>query len=299
MIALDLATHDDIYRFALFEVQFKELWYSLTNSLEELLKELRQKREAVDIDFKKQVEAIFQACRSHTGIPSIQEIEQRFCLEKSYAVVYEKYLNEIRAHLSKHLSSLDSGLERSLEKVKLQVAQILIDKGQLGKLTQAQGIEVFEAIATQIPNELIPGIPSQLKYGFQTLAKFQLSYRGFLQYRIRKCLDGLTPNEPETLKLSPSSSAEQVLLNLKIAYAEAITKCERALKGLLCEPNQVIYAIVEEFLDSILRAKNVESEWRIFLQDAREQIWQEFQDLGDSSYTAGKENLHFVNVRRN
>lgn len=291
-MALDLATHDDIHRFALFEVKFQELWCAVTNSLEELLKELRQKREAVDMDFKKQVEAVFLACRSHTGIPSIQEIEQRFCIEKSYAVVYEKYLNEIRAHLSKHLSSLDNGLERSLDNVKLQVAQILIDKGHLGKLTQAQGVEFIEAIATQIPNELIPGIPSQLKYGFQTLAKFQLSYRGFLQYRIRKYLDGLTPNEPATLKLSASSSAEQVLLNLKIAYAEAIGKCEKALKGLLCEPSQVIYAIVEEFLDCILRAKDVESEWRIFLQDVRGQIWQEFQDLGDGAKRPSQKEEH-------
>ncbi|NMG22043.1 hypothetical protein [Brasilonema bromeliae] len=280
--ALDLATHDDIHGLALFEVKFKELWLAVTNSLEELLTELRQKREAVDMDFKKQVEAVLQTCRSDTGIPSIQEIKQRFCLEKSYETIYEKYLNEIRAHLSKHLSSLDIGLERSLNKVKSQVTQILMDKGHLEKLTPAKGTEFMEAIAKQIPDELIPGIPSQLKYGLQTLAKFKLSYRGFLQYRIRKCLDGLTPNQPATLKLSASSSAEQVLLNLKIAYAEAVSKCEKALKELLCEPSQVIYAIVEEFVDCILRARDVESEWRIFLQDVRRQIWQEFQHLADT-----------------
>lgn len=280
--ALDLATHDDIHGLGLFEEKFKELWLAVTNSLEELLTELRQKRETVDMDFKKQVEAVLQTCRSDTGIPSIKEIEQRFCLEKSYETIYEKYLNEIRAHLSKHLSSLDIGLERSLNKVKSQVIQILMDKGHLEKLTQAKGGEFMEAIAEQIPNELIPGIPSQLKYGLQTLAKFKLSYRGFLQYRIRKCLDGLTPNQPSTLKLSASSSAEQVLLNLKIAYAEAVSKCEKALKELLREPSQIIYAIVEEFVDCILRAKDVENEWRIFLQDVRGQIWQEFQHLSDT-----------------
>ena len=275
--ALDLATHDDIDRFALFEVKFKELWWALTNSLEKLLKELRKKREAVDMDFKKQVEAAFQACRSDTGIPSIQEIEQRFCVEKSYAIVYEKYLNEIRAHLSKHLLLIDRGLERSLDKVKSQLAQVLMEKGHLGKLTQAKGTEFIADIAAQIPDELVPGIPSQLKYGFQTLAEFKLSYRGLLQYRIRKHLDGLTPNEPATLKLSASPSAEQVLLNLKIAYAETISKCEKALKELLSEPSLAIYAIVEEFIDCILRTQDVESEWRIFLQDVREQIWQELQ----------------------
>jgi hypothetical protein len=254
--------------------------------LEKLQGELRKKREAVDIDFKKQVEAALQACRSDTGIPSIQEIEQRFCVEKSYAIVYEKYLNEIRAHLSKHLLLIDKGLQRSLDKIKSQVAQVLIEKGCLGKLTQAKGTEFIAAIAAQIPDEVIPGIPSQLKYGFQTLAEFKLSYRGLLQYRIRKHLDGLTPNEPATLKLSGSPSAEQVLLNLKIAYAETIGKCEKGLKELLSEPSQAIYAIVEEFIDCILRAQDVESEWRIFLQEMRGQIWQEFQQLGGSAKPA-------------
>lgn len=281
--ALDLATHDDIHGFALFEIKFQELWWVLTNSLEKLLLELRKKREAVDIDFKKQVEAALQTCRSHTGIPSIQEIEQRFCIEKSYAIVYEKYLNQIRAHLSKHLLLLDIGLQRSLDKVKSQIAQVLMEKGRLARLTQAKGTEFIEAIAAQIPDELISGIPSQLKYGLQTLAEFKLSYRGLVQYRIRKHLDGLTPNEPATLKLSASPSAEQVLLNLKIAYAETIGKCEKALKELLSEPSQAIYAIVEEFIDCILRAQDVESEWRIFLQDVQGQIWEEFQQLGEST----------------
>ncbi|ARV61782.1 hypothetical protein BZZ01_26975 [Nostocales cyanobacterium HT-58-2] len=279
--ALDLATQDDIHGFALFEAKFQEIWQELTKNFEKLLKGLRQKREAVDIDFKKQLEVTLQACRSDTGIPSIQEIEQRFCIEKNYTIVYEKYLNEIRAHLSKHLLSLESGLQRSLDKVKLQVAKILIEQGRLGKLVQAQDSEFIEAIAAQMPDELIPGIPSKLKYGFQTLAEFELSYRGFLQHRIRKHLDGLSPNEPATLKLSTSQSAEQVLLNLKIAYAETVGKCEKALKDLLCEPSQAIYAIVEEFIDCILRDQDVESEWRIFLQDARGQIWQEFQHNGD------------------
>ncbi|WP_017318914.1 hypothetical protein [Mastigocladopsis repens] len=281
--ALDLATHDDVHRFALFEIKFQELWSDVTNSLEKLLLEQKKKREAVDIDFKKQLEVTLQTCRSDTGIPSIQEIEQRFCLEKSYALVYEKYLNEIRAHLSKHLLLLDSGLQRSLDKVKSQVAQVLIEKGHLGRLTETKGTEFIEAIAVQIPDELIPGIPSQLKYGFQTLAQFDLTYRGLLQHRIRKHLNGLTPNEPATLKVSASPSAEQVLLNLKIAYAETVSKCEKALKELLCEPSQAIYAIVEEFIDCILRARDVESEWRIFLQDVRGQIWQEFQQLGDDA----------------
>lgn len=272
---LDQATHD-VHGLTLFELKFKDLWRDLTNDFESLLYELRKKREKVDIDFKKQVEVALQACRSNTGIPSIEEIEQRNYIEKGYGIVYEKYLNEIRAHLSQHLLSLNYGLKRSLDKVKSQVAAVLIEKGLLVRLTEARSSEFIKAIAVQIPDELIPGIPSKLKYGFQILAEFELSYRGLVQHRIRQHLDELTPNEPAMLKLSTSPSAQQVLINLKIAHVETVCKCENALKDLLCEPSQAAFAIVEEFIDCIIRAKDVESEWRIFLQQVRSQVWQEF-----------------------
>lgn len=273
--ALDQVTHDT-HGLTLFEIKFKDFWRDLTNGLEKLLCELRKKREKVDIDFKKQVEAVLQACRSNTGIPSIEEIEQRNYIEKGYGIVYEKYLNEIRAHLSQHLLSLNYGLKRSLDRVKSLVAAVLIEKGLLGRLTEASSTEFIKALAVQIPDELMPGIPSKLKYGFQILASFELSYRGLVQHRIRQQLDELTPNEPAMLKLSTSPSAQQVLINLKIAHAETVCKCENALKDFLCEPSQAAFAIVEEFLDCILRTADVESEWRIFLQSVRSQVWQEF-----------------------
>ncbi len=277
--ALDRATQD-IHGLALFEIKFKELWRDLTNGLEKLLKELRNKREKVDAEFKKQVEVALQMCRSKTGIPSIEEIEQRNDIEKGYGIVYEKYLIEIRAQISQHFLSLDYGLKRSLDKVKSQVAQVLIEQGHLGGLTEAREVEFIKAIALQIPDQLIPEKPSQLKLGFQILAEFELSYRGLVQHRIRQHLDGLTPNEPKTQKLSVSS-AGQVLLNLKIAHAEAVYKCETALKNLLCEPSQAAFAIVEEFMDRIIRTPVAENEWRIFLQKVRSQIWHEFQQLGE------------------
>jgi hypothetical protein len=133
-----------------------------------------------------------------------------------------------------------------------------------------------------LPNQLILGEPSKLKFGFQLLAEFELSYRGFVQHRIRQHLDGLTPNEPATLQLSTSPSAQQVFLNLKTAHAEAVYQCENALENLLCEPSQAAFAIVEEFLDRILRAEDVESEWRIFLDDVRSEVWpDEFKQLNE------------------
>ncbi len=266
--------------FPLFLRLFDRLWNDLTNGLEELLKNLRKQREQVDMDFKEQIEAAIFACQSDTGIPTIEQIEKRNNLEKSYAIAYSKYLNEIRAHLSQNFLSLDEGLKRKIENVKLQVADVLIEQGRLGGLSSAIGAEFIKAVAEQLPEELIPGQPSNIKQGFQLLADFEISYRGFVQHRIRQHLDVLTPNEPTTLQLSKSPTAQQVLTNIKTAHAEALYKCENALQDLLYEPNQAAFAVVEEFLDRILRAAEVESEWRIFLEQVRDLVWlNEFQQL--------------------
>lgn len=256
----------DSSRIELFEQNFMQLWQEITHSFEKLLQEVRKKRQNVDIDLKKQVEVTLQVCRTYTGIPSIDEIERRVEIENSYEIVYEKYLNEVRTYFLQHLSSLDDGLKRSLEQVKSQIAEILITKTELGKLTDSKGSEFIKILATEIPDQLIPGVPSKLKVAFQILAELELNYREFILYRIRPHLDGLTPQQAQTLKLTILPSAEQVFLNLKIAHAESVRKCEKALKQLLSEPSQVAFAIVEEFVDRTIRTADVENEWRILLQ---------------------------------
>ncbi|MGL4882529.1 MAG: hypothetical protein ACRC8K_15930, partial [Waterburya sp.] len=38
---------------------------------------------------------------------------------------------------------------------------------------------------------------------------------------------------------------------------------------------QAGFAIVEEFIDRVLRAEGIEEEWQIFLQEFATQVWQE------------------------
>lgn len=269
---------------AQFEVLFDQLWNNLTSGLEKLLRNLGTQVGEQDLDFKAEVEAAIETCRNDTGIPSsIEEIEVSRDREKSYEIAYNKYLNEIRAHLSQQFLSLDNGLKRSLNRVKSQVVEVLIEQGRLGGLTEAIGGEFLGEIAEQLPEQLIPGQPSRLKFGFQILSEFMLSYRGMIQHRIRTCLNGLTPDKT-TLKLSRSPNAQQVMVSLKTLHDEAVYECEKALGKLLCEPSQAAFAIVEEFLDRVLRAEGVKIEWRIFLNEERSTVWPcEFEQLGEST----------------
>ena len=257
---------------------FDELWVELASGLEELLHDLRAERDLENLEFKQQVEAAVAACREDNGIPTESEIEKLRHSKGGYPNAYYECLNEVRAHLSQHFLLLDDVLKKAIDKVKTQVAQILIKQGRLGNLTEAKEAEFISAIADIIPDSL-----KRLKLGFQTLAEFELSYRGLIQHRIRQHLDDLTPDET-SLQLSPSPSATEVLSCLNSLHAEAIYKCETALDDLLAEPNQAAFAIVEEFLDRILRAKRVRQEWLKFLQEIYDRVWvEEFEQFGHNS----------------
>ncbi len=257
---------------------FERLWLELASGLEGLLQDLREERDVENLEFKQQIEAAVAACREDNGIPTEEEIEQLRHSKGGYPNAYYEYLNQVRAHLSQHFLLLDVCLKQEINKIKTQVAQILIEQGKLGNLTEAREAEFIRAIA-----EIVPARLKRLKLGFQTLADFHLSYRGLIQHRIRQHLDDLTPDET-SLQLSPSPSAAEVLSCLNSLHAEAIYKCETALDDLLAEPNQAAFAIVEEFLDRILRARQVKQEWLKFLQEIHPQVWiDEFKEFGHNS----------------
>ncbi|MDY6781465.1 MAG: hypothetical protein SW833_02750 [Cyanobacteriota bacterium] len=271
------------HEFPLFVQLFDSLWDDLTTGLERLLEDLREQRNLQDEDFKQEVEKALQACRDDPGIPSEAEIETRRDRAGGYPNAYYQYLNEIRAHLSQHFLSLDEGLKRGLDKVRSQVADVLIHSGRLGNLSDARGSEFLEVLAQLVPDEFFSEKPSALKLGIQILASFELSYRGLIQHRIRQHFDDLTPDET-SLQLSTSPSAKEVLTCLNSLQSEAVYRCETALDDFLAEPSQAAFAIVEEFLDRVLRAKDVKNEWRIFLEEVRADVWpREFQQLGEKT----------------
>ncbi len=275
--ALGLGAQRDSW-FPVFIRLFNKLWNDLTAGLEGLLRDLRWQRDAQDTEFRDQVNAALQACREDTGIPTIEDIKIRRDSEGSYDIAYNKYLHEIRAYLSQHFLSLDDGLKRSLDNIRSQVVDILNEQGRLNALTSCQGSEFLTAIENILPENL-----ERLRLGFHILSSFELSYRGLVQHRIRKHLDRLTPDETP-LKLSQTPSAQELLVSLQTLHAEAVYECEGTLEELLCEPSQAAYAIVEEFVDRVLRAEGVKDDWQIFLEEVRSDVWAaEFEKLGEHS----------------
>lgn len=289
-VAVELEKAKDAWRqasrddwFPKFLELFGKFWNDLTRELERLTSSMISERDTDDKNFKSAVDSAITACRSQTGVPELEEIQQKCYANGAYMTAYAESLHEVRTHLSKQFLSLDIALKESLEQAKSRVVAVLKTHGKLEKIAEGNGSEFLKQLAEKIPENL-----AGLKLGFQTLATFDLQYRGLVQHRIRRHLDVLTPNRTtyslevglldrwidiKTVKIHTSSPAEKIANNLSKAQAEAVNNCEKELKSLLKEPSQAGFAIVEEFVDRVLRAEGVRTEWQIFLQEVASDVW--------------------------
>ena len=260
---------------------FRRLWDELREELEGLIRSMIQQRDTEDNSLKLAVKEAIEHCRTHPGIPQIEQILKKRDRHASFESAYSECQHEVRTRLSKRFLGLDTALKESLESAKSQVVKVLIEYGKLRNIATGEGSEFLFDLIDKIPEDL-----QDLKLGFSTLATFDLQYRGLIQHRIRKHLDVLTPDRTKykfnhlfSNFLGHSNSneekAKKIYQNLCQAQIEAVNNCEKELKKILIEPNQASFAIVEEFIDRVLRAEGIREEWEIFLQEYADKVWQE------------------------
>jgi len=262
-----------------FEPLFKKLNTSLKVALVKLLDEFNQQRDAEDVNFfKPKVEAAIQACREDTGIPSLEEIEERHGSTGSWNITYDGFLHRLRTTLTRHFGSMDTGLKQAVDDAKERVADTLVNVGRLGGLTTVRSPEFLKVLADIVPDE-----QNHLKTAFKKLWDFKMAYEVNFHYRIRQHLDDLTPDKT-SLRPSQSPTPKEILECLDEVQKTTLFKCQEALESMYAEPSQAAFAAVEEFIDQVIRAEEAETDWRIFLFEVRSQVWpSEFEPVGEGS----------------
>ncbi|MEM6398754.1 MAG: dynamin family protein [Cyanobacteria bacterium P01_D01_bin.116] len=267
----------------LFEQLFEQFWRKLTNDLENLLAELKENQYSLDSEFEERVKNAIQRCQTEVEIPTNNhEISERRHLFGSYSTAYNELLHEIRTNFLGNFLSLDKAMQLSLENRKYLVVKIL--KSHLGELANYQEVDFLKIIYN-----LLPDNTNNLKLAFQKLYEFDVSKSGRIIRLLRLNIDKLKPdNNPfSTLerinqieeRLNESHIEEQILNTLQKLYQEAIDTTEQALNKILCEPSTDAYFMLEEFVDRVLRAKDVQLEWRIFMRKESYQVWSEFKQI--------------------
>ncbi|MBE9129861.1 MULTISPECIES: dynamin family protein [unclassified Coleofasciculus] len=286
---LEKASHALIYysgESRQFRRLFEQLSQDLIQGLLDLRNQLKQQREEVDPDFEAAVKDALQSCETDTGIPkNDEEIIIRSCefeFKESYQAIYRVYIRELKIHLSRHFLTVDQGLRNSIDKVKGLVADVLISKGRLGKLTPNRGAEFLKNMA-----DLLSERSNQLELGFRTLWEFEFSYGSVLLHLIRKHLDEILQvdihpltSEHSRLPAEPANASE-VRENLEKLHQQAVVSCQEILNSCLTSPSQARYYMVQEFIDLVIYARDMKKEWEIFLsdEDIRFQVWLEFESL--------------------
>ncbi len=242
---------------------FNKLWNELAEELEGLTRSMIKQRDIEDSSLKSAVNKAIHLCRHNPGIPGVDKIIKKRDRHGSFESAYSECQHEVRTRLLKQFSNLDCALEESLEKSKCQVVKVLVEHGKLRHIATGNGSEFLLNLISKIPEDL-----SDLRAGFKTLADFNLQYRGLIQHRIRKHLDVLTPDRTKYkfndlvsnffgLPLANEDKARKIYHNLRQAQIEAVNNCEQELNNLLREPSQAGFAIVEEFIDRVLRAESI------------------------------------------
>lgn len=269
----------------LFEQLFDNFWRRLTNNLEHLLAELKDNGSSLDSEFEQQVKNAIQKCRTNTGIPaSCEDVLEHRHLFGSYNTAFNQLLHEIRTHFLSNFLPLDKAMQLSLESRKHLVVKLL--KSNLGEIANDEGIDFIKSVYN-----LIPDNASNLKMGFQQLYEFDVSRAGKIIRLLRQNnIDRLKPDNNQFAWLNNLSKneekndselniEEQILDTLKKLHQEAIDKSEKALNKILDEPSADAYFMLEEFIDRVLRSKDVQLEWRIFLRQESYKVWSEFRQI--------------------
>ncbi|MDY6804207.1 MAG: AAA-like domain-containing protein [Cyanobacteriota bacterium] len=285
----------DVSEMAKFLRLFNELWIDLASALEDLLYEIDAEQESDELednDFKKQAAAVIEKCQLDSGLPQIEEIMKRKADIGDWGSTFNRYLHDIRTHLTQHFEAMDNGLNSSVEAVKNRVTDVLVERANLSNLPplrNLRGTEFLKVIIEEIDDRL-----PNLKQAFKSLYKFEMSYKANLRYMIRPLLNNLNPNRarvqistisggesPETRK----KMAGEIFDHLEALHGEAVYRCETNLDNIYSEPGKAAFYEVEDFVDRVLRSKNVKEEWQVFISQHKAFIW-------PKEYGLDKDSIH-------
>lgn len=266
--------------FTTFDALFDDMWSSLTNRLEDLAAQFRAKATEPHVELAREVDAAVERARHNVVLPSLEDIERLARRHGAYTSAFNSLLHLMRTRVSDEFQPLEDALRLSLEDVRDRVARVLRDECGLASLSARNGSAFLGDIKGMLPSE-----SAQLKEAITILSSVDLTYRGFLQYRLRPHLMVLHPDGAAGQEqVRVSASAQSVQEGLELLHERAVYRIEEAFEPWLNEPNQVAAAVVEEFVDRVLRAEDAKPAWRNFYLEHRARVWEtQFDELGEGT----------------
>lgn len=233
---------------------------------------LSQQRLIPDHGVQTATDEVLEAARNDKGLPTVEQIETMIDVKGGVSLAYGDLLNQARAHLGRHFSKLDPALDASLTQVKLDVGTIL-QKAGLSAIVEPTEPSWLSALADELT--FVLDADSAIVEALRTLDGARLSYRGFLQHRVRPLLDNLNADDPRyPLEQANDCPAGLVRDMVEATYDDALGKVELLLRTQVqSEPGQAMFAVCEEFVDRLFRSRTSEDEWAAVFQHYKNNLW--------------------------
>ncbi len=254
--------NQDLY---LFKNLFNGLWNAQTNAFENLLKHKytlsSDPNELVYNHFLNTKKYIKQLLNDLT----VDDIRLSRNAVGSYNKAYEEYLNEYKTQLNIEFLKLDGILLEVLDSLKDEVYTILKTEGKLACLHSMENdfssILINEVRSIGFLNKTI-----------SSFVNFQLSYLGYLHFKIREHMDILTPDFTQ-IRLSRTDSAEDILSYVRHSVEACLYQIQKEFEIWSTDINKITYGVLEEFLNQIFRSNQAKDNWEIFYQMNRVKVW--------------------------
>jgi hypothetical protein len=216
------------------------------------------------------MQAILSTCRQDQGLPTLDEIRKRIGSSGAPINAFNDFLHEIRTHLTHHFIHIDQHTNFPLNEVKKQIAQFFLTTGRLSSFLPALAneSELFEAMAENLR------LAEKLRETFRVFGTYQLSLRGLFLSRIRgeSYLDDIIPFYGMR-RVPGGISPQDILSTLDSLQQEAVNNIAFGLNNFQMLPSRAAGALGMEFVDQVLRSKDVKSDWHSFYMMHRLTLW--------------------------
>lgn len=189
-------------------------------------------------------------------------------------------LNGVRVHISRQFADVDHALRLRVEELQRDVADVLLPhlEGMIEPSLEGAAALAAWREALSYAAEPCPTLSAAL----DSLVSLRLEYRTHIHPRIRSELNhlNLQVQDPET-----GRPTDQVVVPISEAGAEEAFRAvselaemaiHRVRKGLVREagtPALVLFAVVEQFEDELIRSKSSEDEFKRMARSYRDEIW--------------------------
>jgi len=257
---------------------FNTLWTRVSNNLQNIVKEYKDSRDTPDEAFLATLREIFKALEAGPQLPGAAQIAEESAGPGLMKWQADKF-HELRVRLANSFEGIDKCLDASFDQLRAKVLDVF-ESQNAGKLENVKS----DAFANKWKElmDLWQGHFEQeiVTHAVELFLASGLSFRGFIQPRVRQALDVLDTSSKVAADFvfAPGDSIDEVIEKLTMAWEQATAVCREEMRRMAKEPSMARFAAVEDFVDAIVRQggeQQAKDRWRLFYRELRSEIWKD------------------------